>query len=227
MFRIILDSNIVPAKTGRHFTNFTMSKPILMFLLLFTFRYYTALSQSNDTTKSVKLKELLITDQQSGLAFERMPDISEQVIFAGKKCEVIRLDGLNADLSTNNTRQIFAKVPGLSVWENDGSGIQVGISVRGLSPNRSWEFNVRQNGYEIGAEVFGYPEAYYSPPMEAVEKIEVVRGAASLQFGPQFGGLLNYRIKKGDSLRPISFETKQTLGSYGLFNSFNALGGSI
>jgi outer membrane receptor protein involved in Fe transport len=39
---------------------------------------------------------------------------------------------------------------------------------------------------------FGYPEAYYNPPMEAVETIELVRGGASLQFGPQFGGMLNY-----------------------------------
>lgn len=35
--------------------------------------------------------------------------------------------------------------------------------------------------------------------MEALEKIEVIRGAASLQYGPQFGGLLNYRIKKRKS----------------------------
>ena len=48
-------------------------------------------------------------------------------------------------------------------------------------PNRSWEFNVRQNGYDISSEVFGYPETYYTPPMEALEKIEVIRGAASLQ----------------------------------------------
>jgi Fe(3+) dicitrate transport protein len=32
--------------------------------------------------------------------------------------------------------------------------------------------------------------------MEAVETIELVRGGASLQFGPQFGGMLNYVLKR-------------------------------
>ncbi len=155
-----------------------------------------------------------------------MPDVKDNVVYAGKKTEVIQMDKINADLSTNNTRQVFAKVPGMSIWENDGSGIQVGVATRGLSPNRSWEFNVRQNGSDICSEVFGYPEAYYSPPMEALDKIEVIRGAASLQYGPQFGGLLNYQIKKGNPNKPISFETQQTVGSYGLFNTYNAVGGT-
>ncbi|NDC93533.1 MAG: TonB-dependent receptor, partial [Flavobacteriales bacterium] len=49
---------------------------------------------------------------------------------------------------------------------------------------------------------------------------------ASLQYGPQFGGLLNYRIKKGNPTKKISFETQQTLGSFGLFSTYNALGGT-
>jgi Fe(3+) dicitrate transport protein len=157
---------------------------------------------------------------------ERMPDMKDNVIYAGKKTEVIQLDKINADLSTNNTRQVFAKVPGISIWENDGSGIQAGIASRGLSPNRSWEFNVRQNGYDISSEVFGYPETYYTPPMEALRKIEVIRGSASLQYGPQFGGVINYQIKKGNPNKPLSFETQQTVGSYGLFNTYNAIGGT-
>ncbi len=185
-----------------------------------------AQAQQNDTTKVVKLDEIIIKENTSLSEIERMPAMKNNIIYAGKKTEVIQLSKINADLSTNNTRQIFAKVPGMSIWENEGSGIQVGVSTRGLSPNRSWEFNVRQNGYDISSEVFGYPESYYNPPMEAVDKIEVVRGSASLQYGPQFGGLLNYQIKKGKPNKPISFETQQTLGSYGLFNAYNALGGS-
>jgi Fe(3+) dicitrate transport protein len=157
----------------------------------------------------------------------RMPQIRGTEIYAGKKNEVINIAGITADLSTNNSRQIFSKVPGLSIWENDGSGIQTGIATRGLSPNRSWEFNVRQNGYDISSEVFGYPEAYYAPPTEALQRIELVRGAGALQYGPQFGGLLNYVTKTHLGTKPISFESYQTIGSYGLFNSFNAIGGKI
>lgn len=178
------------------------------------------------TKDSIKrLNEFKITSIQKDI--ERLPVLEGTRINAGKKNEVIQLSALNADLSSNNYRQIMAKVPGVSIWESDGSGIQTSISTRGLSPNRSWEFNVRQNGFDITSEAYGYPEAYYTPPTEALEKIEIIRGAASLQYGTQFGGLLNYVTKKSLGSAPFSFETQQTIGTYGLFNTFNAIGGKI
>lgn len=196
-------------------------------LLSFTFFLsFFSNAQQNDSVKTVALPEIEVHQKPLKNEIERMPETQGTCIFAGKKNEVIKLGNIDADLSVNNTRQVFGKVPGVTVWENDGSGIQVGVSTRGLSPNRSWEFNVRQNHCDISGETFGYPEAYYSPPLEGVEKIEVVRGAASLQFGSQFGGLMNYVMKKGNPYKPMVFETQQTFGSYGLFNSYNAMGGT-
>ena len=203
-----------------------MKKYAFVFAISCFVGYSTSYSQNLDSSKVIPLNDVLIKKQAVFGGIERMPDVKDNVIFAGKKTEVINLTKLNADLSTNNTRQVFAKIPGMSVWENDGSGIQAGLATRGLSPNRSWEFNVRQNGYDICSEIFGYPETYFTPPMESVEKIEVIRGAASLQFGPQFGGLLNYQIKKGNSNKAIGIETQQTIGSFGLLNTYNAIGGT-
>src|SRR6185369_9713024 len=103
----------------------------------------------------------------------------------------------------------------------------IGISTRGLDPNRSWEVNSRQNGYDITADIFGYPEAYFTPPLEAVERIEVVRGASSLQYGAQFGGIVNYLLREAPPNRRFAFKTEQTGGTNGLFNSHNWLGGTI
>jgi Fe(3+) dicitrate transport protein len=203
-----------------------MKKGNIFFAVLNITSFSILFAQKNDTTKAINLSEVIIKEHQVLAEMEFMPEIKDNVIYAGKKTAVIQLDKINADLSSNNTRQVFAKVPGISIWENDGSGIQSGIASRGLSPNRSWEFNVRQNGYDISSEVFGYPENYYTPPMEAMRKIEVIRGSASLQYGPQFGGVLNYQIKKGNPNKPISFEAQQTLGSYGLFNTYMAIGGT-
>lgn len=177
---------------------------------------------------SIRTLELDLHEVVGPMQFGVKPaaDTLGAVIMAGRRTEVITLSATEADLSQNQARQVFAKVPGISVWENDGSGVQLGIAARGLSPNRSWEFNTRQNGYDISADVFGYPEAYYTPPMAAVERIEVVRGAASLAFGPQFGGLVNFVLKKGPRDRSLAFEGRQTIGSYGLFDSYNAVGGS-
>jgi Fe(3+) dicitrate transport protein len=157
----------------------------------------------------------------------RLNDVHDGVIYAGKKNEVIVLQDLNANTPLNNTRQVFSKVPGINIWENDGSGVQVGIAARGLNPNRSWEFNTRQNGYDISSDVFGYPEAYYTPTLEAVARIDVVRGASSLQYGPQFGGLVNFIMKEAPRDKKFSFESNQTGGAFGLFNTYNRVAGTV
>lgn len=48
-----------------------------------------------------------------------------------------------------------------------------------------------------------------------------------MQYGPQFGGLLNYKMKKADPKKPFLVETRQTGGSYNLFNSYNSVGGTV
>lgn len=171
-------------------------------------------------TNLLKSFEIIAPNLQS---IQFPEDTSGMIILSGKKVEIIDVANQNASLVTNNSRQVFARIAGVQIWENDGSGAQVSIATRGLSPNRSWEFNVRQNGYDISADAFGYPEAYYNPPMEAVKRIEIIRGAASLQYGPQFGGLLNYELDEPDGNRKFSFKSSQTLGSYGLFSSYNAI----
>ena len=178
-------------------------------------------------TKSQTLDEVIISKPHINSGVERMPEIRDNIIYATKKNEVIRLSTANANLAQNNSRQVFAKVPGIHVWESDGSGVQMGIAARGLSPNRMWEFNTRQNGYDIASDPFGYPEAYYTPSVESLDRIEIIRGAASIQFGPQFGGMVNYIKKKSIVGKKIGIESTQTFGTYGLFSSFNAVGGNI
>jgi Fe(3+) dicitrate transport protein len=155
-----------------------------------------------------------------------LPQVNDYTITAGKKNEVIVLDNLQANLAMNNSRQIFSRTPGISVWESDGSGIQLGVASRGLSPNRSWEFNVRMDGYDITPDPMGYPEAYYTPPMEVVDRIEIIRGASSLQYGPQFGGLMNFILRKPDLSTKLVVESQNTTGNNGLFSSFNYVGGT-
>lgn len=156
-----------------------------------------------------------------------LPEVVGTKINAGKKNSLIVLDQVNNLVANNSMRQILSKVPGIHIWESDGSGIQIGIANRGLSPNRSWEFNIRQNGADISADPFGYPEAYYNPPMQAVQRIQIVRGAGALQYGPQFGGLINYVMRDGSNIQSkFQAESQQTIGSFGLLNSYIGLGGS-
>jgi Fe(3+) dicitrate transport protein len=109
----------------------------------------------------------------------------------------------------------------------DGTGNQINISTRGLDAHRGWEFNIRRNDAITNSDMYGYPASHYSMPMEALEKIQLVRGTGSLQYGAQFGGMLNYITKSADTTKRISFESVNTAGSFGLLSTYNAIGGRI
>ena len=156
----------------------------------------------------------------------RLSDVEETAIYAGKKTEVVLVEQSMANLATNNARQIYSQVAGLNIYQNDDAGLQLNIGGRGLDPNRTANFNTRQNGYDISADVLGYPESYYSPATEGVKQIQVIRGAASLQYGTQFGGLINFVMKEPNPNKPIELVTRNTLGSFGLYTNFTSLSGT-
>jgi len=175
-----------------------------------------------------QLNEVVIKGYRAIKGMGYLNDVHDGVIYSGKKTEVILLDSLNANTAQNNPRQILGRIPGANYSETEGSGFPSnGIGFRGLNPTQSVETNTRQNGYNVAADIFGYPETYYLSPLEAVERIEVTRGAASLQFGPQFGGVINYIIKKGPTDKPLEINIQQTGGSFGLYNSFISAGGQL
>ncbi|WP_301920770.1 TonB-dependent receptor [Ferruginibacter sp.] len=185
----------------------------------------TAIAQQKDTSKI--LKEVIVTGYKTVNGVGHLLEMKDGIIYAGKKTEVIIVDSLDANKAINNTRQILGRIPGLNIVETESSGFTAnGIATRGLNPTQSIEMNTRQNGYNISADVYGYNEAYYIPPMEAVKRIEMVRGASSLQFGAQFGGLVNYITEDAPTDKPFQFITSQTVGSFGMYNAFTSVGGT-
>jgi Fe(3+) dicitrate transport protein len=177
---------------------------------------------------SGELNQITVNGNNSdSYGIRRLKAVEGTAIYEAKKNEVIQLGNITANLATNNSRQIYAKVPGLNIYESDGAGLQLGIGARGLDPNRTSHFNVRQNGYDISADALGYPESYYTPSTEGVARIEVVRGAASLQYGTQFGGLLNFVMKEGPEDKKTNVVLRNTVGSYGFLNTFSSVGGTL
>lgn len=173
------------------------------------------------------LNEITIeSEKDNDFGITRLKQVEGTAIYAGKKNDVILLNDAAGNLATNNARQIYNKVAGLNIWESDGSGIQLGVGGRGLNPNRVSNFNTRQNGYDISADALGYPESYYTPPAEALERIEVVRGAASLQYGTQFGGFINFKFKQPPANKGFQVEAKQTIASFGFYNAFTSISGT-
>ncbi|MCA6441386.1 MAG: TonB-dependent receptor [Chitinophagaceae bacterium] len=204
------------------------TKPIVIFLLVYlpSFNIFGQTAKANSDTIH-QLEKVVVTGYRTVNGVGHLSEVKDGVIYAGKKNEVIISDSLDANKAINNTRQILGRIPGLNIVETESSGFTAnGIATRGLNPIQSIEMNTRQNGYNISGDTYGYNEAYYIPPMEGVSRIEMVRGAASLQFGSQFGGLVNYVTKDAPLDKRFESQTSITQGSYGLFNTFQSVGGS-
>ncbi|MGH7621977.1 MAG: TonB-dependent receptor family protein, partial [Gemmatimonadaceae bacterium] len=159
-------------------------------------------------------------------AIGNLPDVRGTEIFAGKKTESVQIDSLSMNTSQDVSRQLFSRVPGANISETANSGFPSnGIGFRGLNPVQSVEMNVRQDGVNIVADLYGYPETYYTPPTEALERMDLVRGSSSLQFGPQFGGVIDYVLRDGTPNSPMQIKARETGGSFGLFNSYLSVEG--
>ena len=152
-----------------------------------------------------------------------LPPVMGTRIISGKKNSVIDLDELPRVIN-NNYRQALAKTPGLLLSEETTPLVSIGY--RGLDPSRVQYTQVLKDGIPIHADQFGYPEAYYTPPLDTVDRIEFLRGGAALMYGPQPGGALNYITHRPRSDRPFSFGTSNTYGSDNLFSNFSYIDGT-
>ncbi len=198
----------------------------LLILILLSNTGALLAQQQPDSLSTKRLDEVVIKGDKE-INVERLPAIEGTRIWAGKKNEVLTIRNLDANIAEKTARQVFAKVPGVFVYDMDGTGNQINIATRGLDPHRGWEFNIRRNDALTNSDMYGYPASHFSMPMEAVSRIQLVRGTGSLQYGAQFGGMLNYITKRGDTTRRIGFESVNSAGSFGLLSTYNAVGGRI
>ncbi|QHS55995.1 TonB-dependent receptor [Mucilaginibacter sp. 14171R-50] len=193
-----------------------------LLLAAFTAGVYNVQAQ-NTKKDTLKLDSVIIKESRA----KSLPDVSGTTIFAGKKTNIIYANPGKANLAANLARTLFAQTPGINAWEMDGAGLQINIGTRGTDMHRSIETNMRQNGYNTNSDIFGYPENHYNLPFQAIGEVQYVRGSAALQFGSQFGGMVNFKIKEPDTSKAFTFESEQTAGSNRFFNSYNAVGGKV
>lgn len=196
-----------------------------LLLAICSLQFAAAQQLQQDSLKKISLEPVTITGSRSNI--ERLSGVQSSFIYTGKKSEVINLLYSDANIAERTPRQIFAKVPGIFVYDMDGTGNQINVSSRGLDPHRGWEFNIRKNGIITNTDLYGYPASHFSMPMEAIERIELVRGTGALQYGQQFGGMLNYVMKQPDTTRAIGFETINSVGSFGMLSTYNAISGKL
>jgi Fe(3+) dicitrate transport protein len=92
-----------------------------------------------------------------------------------------------------SANEVLRRLPGVHLQEEEGAGLRANIGLRGLDPDRSRTVLVLEDGVPVSLAPYGEPELYYSPPIDRMERLEVVKGSGSIVFGPQtIGGVINY-----------------------------------
>ena len=92
-----------------------------------------------------------------------------------------------------NVNRILARVPGVFVREEDGSGLFPNISIRGVDGTRNEKITVMEDGILQAPAPYAAPSAYYSPNASRMAGIEILKGANQIKYGPNTtGGVINY-----------------------------------
>ncbi|MEQ2009023.1 MAG: TonB-dependent receptor [Limisphaerales bacterium] len=178
-------------------------------------------AHAQNTNAPVKLPTVVVTGESDADAKVQppfLPPVEGTRIYSGKKTTVLDLDALPG-IVNNNYRQALALTPGLLLSEESTPLVSIGY--RGLSPHRTMFMQVLKDGIPIHADMFGYPEAYYTPPLDTVDRMEFLHGGASLMYGPQPGGALNYVTHLPSRAAKFSGGSSQIFGSDGLYSTFN------
>jgi Fe(3+) dicitrate transport protein len=132
-----------------------------------------------------------------------------------------------------STEDALRRVPGINAKSEEETGIVANIGIRGLSASESKSL-ILEDGVPVAPGLFIGNERYFNPRIQRMEGIEVLKGSASLRYGPStIGGVINYKTKTPDdgvlvSARVGSFDTREaTIEAGGRSESGDAFAGIV
>ncbi|MFT7520442.1 MAG: Fe(3+) dicitrate transport protein, partial [Kiritimatiellia bacterium] len=97
----------------------------------------------------------------------------------------------------DDVTRILPTVPGVYVRSEDGYGLRPNIGIRGASSDRSAKITLLEDGIPLAPAPYAAPAAYYFPMSTRLVGMEVFKGPAAIQHGPQtVGGAINLRTRQ-------------------------------
>lgn len=130
------------------------------------------------------------------------PDqLIEETVVIGDREDARRVAGsgtvlnqLQLDLADHtDLHQIVASVPGVYFRQEDGYGLRPNIGIRGATTDRSQKITMMEDGILSGPAPYSAPAAYYVPNAARIHAVEILKGPASIKYGPHtVGGAINF-----------------------------------
>src|SRR6266542_5143816 len=181
----------------------------------------------NSAIAAIEAESVVVTGSfdVDPVEYPALPPVEGTRINSGKKTSFVKPEEFPV-FSNNDYREVTATTPGIIVSEEPNSPI-INFGYRGLDSQRSEFMQVLKDGVSIKNEQFGFPETHYTPILDAVERIELIRAGAALQFGPQPGGAINFVMKMPRQDRPFHFTTKNVFGSYDYYRNYTEADGTV
>jgi Fe(3+) dicitrate transport protein len=150
-------------------------------------------------------------------------EAAREITVQGNKAEALkRASGSGTTIGEREIRntqpesnaELLRRVPGLQVRTEDPMGLRLNLGVRGLSPSRSRLILMEEDGVPVVVSPYGEPELYYTPMVERVQRLDVLKGSDVLRYGPQTVGAVVQLHTFEPTVRPAWYVADQ-VGSRG------------
>lgn len=113
-----------------------------------------------------------------------------------------------------STEDVLRRLPGINIKSEEETSVVANFGMRGLSASESKSLML-EDGVPVAPGLFIGNERYFNPRIQRVDTVEVLKGSASLRYGPStIGGVVNYQTKTPDdgvelSARVGSFNSRE------------------
>ena len=115
-------------------------------------------------------------------------------------------------------------IPGINVVADGSMGFDTNIGIRGQNPRRSAKAMIMEDGMHLQLAPYADPVVHYTTPSQAVNRIEVIKGAGQILYGPQtLGGAVNFVTKPVPRNGEVEGSVTSAFGNQG----YRMLNGSV
>ncbi len=152
--------------------------------------------------------------EQVEITPQRLPD----VVVIGQRRNLLRIPGSGTTIEAEQlerarvftVNEALRSVPGAYPRDEEGMGLRPNIGFRGMNPTRSAKVLLLEDGIPLAFAPYGDNATYFHPPVERYSRIEVLKGASQVRFGPHtVGGVINYITPKA----PDEFAGQATIAA--------------
>jgi Fe(3+) dicitrate transport protein len=163
----------------------------------------SAFHVEEDSVKTFDMPQITVLGTSPEL-LKRLPGTYDKI----KTRELRNIDPISSN-------EILRKVPGMNLVDEEGLGLRLNIGIRGLDPDRSRNVLVLEDGIPIALNPYGEPELYFSPTIDKMSGVEVLKGSGQILFGPQTtGGVVNFLTQDPPETRTTNIRLRGGQGGY-------------